>query len=111
MWLKGNKNNVKKKKIKRLPVTHTFDCYRAFLKLHKINAFNKFELIFVVKMHSESIIPQKNPPMLNIIGGLQNILNRSPIDVNGGFIFKWSDFDLDSLLQLLYERRKVRKGK
>jgi hypothetical protein len=69
-------------------VCDAFDCDGAFVKLHEINAFAKFQIALVVKLHPESLVLQNELPMLNIIGWLQNILSRTPLDVNGTLIFK-----------------------
>ena len=46
----GKANETKtictQRKLKILWVRHAFDCYGAFIKLHRINAFSKFELNF-----------------------------------------------------------------
>ena len=85
--------------MKRLPVSNAFDCYGAFLKLREVKAFNKFQIAFVIKIHLESLVPQNKPPMLNMIGRLQNF-HRNPINVNGTLVLKRCDFGFNSLLQL-----------
>ena len=69
-------------------VSIAFDCYGAFLKLQEIKAFNKFQIFVVVKIHLECLVPQNEPPMLNIIGWLQNILYSFLVDVDGTLVFK-----------------------
>src|ERR1700738_4462971 len=96
---KEMKRKCTKRELQQLPVSDAFDCYRTFLKLREVKAFNKFQFAFVVKIHTESLVPQNEPPMLNIIGRLQN-LRRNPINVNGTLIFKRCDFSLNPLLQL-----------
>ena len=58
----------------------------SFLKLHE--AFNEFQNSLVVKIHPKIFLPQYEPPMLNTIDRLLNILSRTPVDVNLIFIFK-----------------------
>jgi hypothetical protein len=69
-----------KLELRKLPIGNTFDCYWAFIELIDVKAFNKFQFAFVVKIYTESLVPQNEPPMLNIIGGLQN-LRGNPINV------------------------------
>jgi hypothetical protein len=40
-----------------------------FAEFHEINAFYKFQFAFVIKIHPESLVPQNEPPMLNILAG------------------------------------------
>ena len=61
-------------KLKILSVSNTLDSSRAFLKLQEIKAFNKFQISLVIKIHMKNLTLQNEPPMLNIIGWLQNIL-------------------------------------
>jgi hypothetical protein len=78
--------------MKRLSISN------AFLKLHEVKAIHKFQIAFVVKLNLENLVPQNDPPMLNIIGRLQN-LRRNPINVYGTLILKRCDLGLNPLLQ------------
>ena len=93
-----------------IPVSNAFDSYGAFVELHEVKAFNKFQISLVIKVHPESIVPQIEPPMLNIIGRLQNSLRRIPVDVDGQLVLKRSDLSLNPLFQLCKKRPTVRNG-
>ena len=83
--------------MEKLPVSNAFDCNGAFLKVRE--AFNKFQIDLVIKIHTESLVPQNEPPMLNIIGRLQNLCGY-PINVHKTLVLKRCDLGLNPLLQL-----------
>jgi hypothetical protein len=48
------------------------DCYGAFFKFHEVKAFNRIQIALVDKIYHKSFVPQNEPPMVNIIGQVQN---------------------------------------
>lgn len=72
------------KQKKWLPISDAFDSYGAFLKLHDVKHFGEF----VIKIHQKNLVLQNKPSMFNEIKMLQNIFYRSPVVIDGTFIFK-----------------------
>ena len=100
-WNKGNQMKTKK----TLPISDPFDNYGAFFK------FNEVKATLLVKKNMEILVPQYQPPMLDVMSWLQNILNRSPVHTNRAFIIKRGDLCLNPLLQLKPDKLKVREHK
>jgi hypothetical protein len=49
---------------------------RGLFKTKNVKTFNKFQITLVVKIHTESLVPQNEPPMLNIIGWFQTMRSQ-----------------------------------
>ena len=104
MYLENDEHEIKKwwckkntQKLKRLPISNVFDCYGVFFKHREVKAFNKFQIVFVVKINPDSLVPQNEPPMLNIVGRLQN-LRKNSINFNRTLVFKRCNLGLNPLL-------------
>ena len=99
-----------KKKRERVPVSNAFDRDGAFVELEEVQAFTKFQIAFVVKIYSKTFVTQNEPPMLNIIGRVQNF-RTSSINVHRQLVPRRCNLGLNPLLQLCKERATIRDGK
>ena len=84
---------------RKLPISNAFDSYGAFLEFHEVKTFGKLELSLLVKIDTKNLVPQKLPPMLDIMSRLHDVLCRSPINDDHAFIFKGDKLSLNPLSQ------------
>jgi hypothetical protein len=94
MAVERKRKKYAKNKRKIVPVSNAFDCDGAFVELQEVKAFTKYQIALVVKIHPESLVPQNEPPLLNIIGQVQNLC-RHPINVHGQLVLKRCNLGLN----------------
>jgi hypothetical protein len=83
-----------------LPINNALDSYGAFLKFHEVKTFREFIVPILVKVDTESLVKQNEPPVLNVMSRLHNILRSSPIHIDLAFIFERGNLRLNPFLQL-----------
>jgi hypothetical protein len=87
MAVQRKRKEYEKNERKRVPINKAFDCDGAFVELQEVKALIKYQIAFDLKIHPENLVPQNEPPMLNIIGRVQNF-HRIPINVYGQLVLK-----------------------
>jgi hypothetical protein len=89
-----------KGRMRILPISNAFDSYGTFLKFHEVKTFREFTVPILVKVDTESLIKQNEPPVLDIMSRLHNIIQSSPIHIDLAFIFERGNLRFNPLLQL-----------